>query len=376
MRTAELFEPLPLRRGPAMKNRFMLAPLTNQQSAPDGRATDDDVEWMKRVARGGYALVQTCATTVEAGGRAFRGQLGIHDDDLAPELSRMADAIRAGGALSAVQIHHAGHRARPELGGVPAPASEGNAPGYAALNLDEVERIRDSFVHAARRAERAGFDGVAVHGAFGWILSEFLSPLLNRRTDRYGGSLENRARLIFEVIDGIRAACRPDFQIGLRLSVERYGLRFEELVDVAAEVMHQQKIDYFDLALWDSRQAAPEGSYRDRSMLSAFTGLPRHGVRLGVAGKIRDVARCAELLQEGCDFVLIARAAILCPDFPLRARANPAYVSPTLPVSAAHLREMGLSLPFIDYMRTAWDGFVAREDAEHCPTKTDDQPRI
>lgn len=363
MSVSDLFKPLTLQHGPAMKNRFMLAPLTNQQSGSDGTATEDDIAWMARAAHGGYALMQTCATTVEAGGRAFKGQLGIHDDGLLPGLMRMADAIRLGGALSAVQLHHAGHRAQPGLGGIPAPASDGNAPGYAALTTSEVERVRDSFIKAAQRAEKAGFDGVAVHGAFGWVLSEFLSPELNRRTDRYGGSLENRSRLTFEVIDGIRAACRPDFQIGFRLSVERYGLRFEELVDVTAEAMRQSKIDYFDLALWDSQQVMHEGKYRGRSMLSAFTELSRHGVRLGVAGKIRDAARAAELLDEGCDFAVIARGAILCPDFPARVRTDPNYTGPTLPVTADYLRSVGLSEPFIDYMRTAWDGFVSRGPA-------------
>ena len=363
MSAPDLFEPLTLLRGSAMKNRFMLAPLTNQQSRPDGGASGYDIDWAARAAHGGFALMQTCAATVQATGKAFHGQLGVHDDRCLEGLAAMAGAIRQGGALSAVQLHHAGHRARRDLGGVPAPASDGSAPGAPALSAGQVEHIRDSFVHAAERAERAGFDGVAVHGAFGWILSEFLSPLLNRRTDRYGGSLENRSRLIFEVIDGIRAACRPDFQIGLRLSVERYGLKLQEVRDVAAEAMRQAKIDYLDLALWDARQRVREGAHEGPTVLSLFAELPRHGVRLGVAGKVMGGERAAELLEEGCDFVLIGRGAILRPDFPRRVRHDPAYACPALPVSNGYLQGVGLSPPFIDYMRTAWDGFVARDVA-------------
>ncbi|NUU03145.1 NADH:flavin oxidoreductase [Herbaspirillum robiniae] len=357
MPVSDLFKPLTLLHGPAMRNRFMMAPLTNQQSGADGIASEFDHDWIAQLAQGGYALIQTCATTVEAGGIAFARQLGIHDDDHLLGLAQMAAAIRAGGGLSAVQLHHAGHRANPRLGGIPSPASGATLPGVRALATEQVERIRDSFIAAARRAELAGFDGVAVHGAFGWILSEFMSPYLNDRKDKYGGSVENRARLTIEVIEGIRRACGPDFQVGWRLSVERYGLRLEELREIAAEIMARELIDYLDLALWDSAQVVEEGAFIGKHMLSVFTSLPRHGVRLGAAGKIMGAQRAAQLLEEGCDFVLIGRAGILKRDFPLQVMANPWYDSPPLPVTAGYLRRGGLSERFITHMR-GWPAFV------------------
>lgn len=343
-----------------MKNRFMLAPLTNQQSDHDGSASRFDQHWIEQLAQGGYALIQTCATTVEAGGIAFARQLGIHNDAHLPGLTRMATAIREGGGLSAVQLHHAGHRANPLLGGIPSPASSGTLPGVRALTTEQVERVRDSFIAAARRAELAGFDGVAVHGAFGWILSEFMSPFLNDRTDQYGGSVENRSRLTVEVIEGIRRVCGPDFQIGWRLSVERYGLRLEELRDIAGAILERELIDYLDLALWDSAQIVQDGTFRGKSMLSVFATLPRRGVRLGVAGKIMSAQRAAQLLGEGCDFVLIGRAGILQRDFPLQVQTNPYYETPKLPVPAEFLRMGGLSERFINHMR-GWQTFVERD---------------
>jgi 2,4-dienoyl-CoA reductase-like NADH-dependent reductase (Old Yellow Enzyme family) len=357
MSVSALFEPLTLAHGPALRNRFMLAPLTNQQSEHDGSASPFDQEWIRQLAQGDYALIQTCAATVEAGGKAFDRQLGIHSDAHLPGLTEMAASIRKEGGLSAVQLHHAGHRARPELGGLPAPASSSTVPGVKALTTDQVERIRDSFVAAARRAERAGFDGVAVHGAFGWILSEFMSPSLNDRTDKYGGSTENRARLTLEVIEGIRRACGPDFQIGWRLSVERYGLRLEELRDVTADILDRELIDYLDLALWDSTQVVGEGAFRGRTLLSVFTDLPRKGVRVGAAGKIMSAQRAGQLLDEGCDFVLIGRAGILQRDFPRQVKADPQYDSAKLPVTAQHLRTGGLSERFINYV-SGWPNFV------------------
>jgi 2,4-dienoyl-CoA reductase-like NADH-dependent reductase (Old Yellow Enzyme family) len=359
MSVSSLFKPLTLLHGRPMRNRFMLAPLTNQQSELNGVATEFDQDWFHQISRSGYGLVHTCATTVEAGGIAFARQLGVHSDDHLPGLAGMATSIREGGGLSSVQLHHAGHRANPRLGGIPSPASSRTLPGVSALTTGDVERIRDSFIAAARRAEQAGFDGVAPHGAFGWILSEFMSPLLNDRTDKYGGSLENRARLTIEVIEGIRRACGPDFQIGWRLSIERYGLLLEELREIVSEILRLELIDYLDLALWDSAQIVGTGSFRGKTMLSVFTDLPRGGVRVGTAGKIMSAQRCAELLDEGCDFVLIGRAGILERDFPLRVKENPRHESPTLPVTAEFLRQGGLSERFIDHMR-GWESFVQR----------------
>lgn len=357
MSVENLFKPLSFLHGPAMRNRFMMAPLTSQQSEHDGTASEYDQDWMEQLAQSGYGLIQTSAATVEAGGIAFERQLGIHSDAHLAGLRAMADAIRAGGGLSAVQLHHAGHRAKPQVGGVPAPASGNTIPDIKAISTEEVGRIRDHFIEAAQRAQLAGFDGVSVHGAFGWILSEFLSSHLNDRTDQYGGSLENRARFTMEVIEGIRRACGPEFQIGWRLSIERYGLRLEEMRELTAEIFDKELIDYLDLALWDSAQVVREGTYQGKSMLSVFTGIPRKGVRLGVAGKIMSAQRAGELLEEGCDFVLIARAGILQRDFPLQVKANAMYESPELPVTADFLRRGGLSERFIDTMR-GWQTFV------------------
>lgn len=357
MSVSDLFKPLTLLHGPAMRNRFMLAPLTSQQSDHDGTASKYDQLWMEQLAQGGYGLIQTSAAIVEAGAIAFERQLGIHSDKHLPGLTQMATAIREGGALSAVQLHHAGHRAQPSVGGIPAPASNNTLPNIKAITTEEVERIRDSFIAAAKRAHLSGFDGISVHGAFGWILSEFLSPNLNDRNDKYGGSIENRARFTIEVIEGIRKACGPDFQIGWRLSIERYGLRLEELREITAEIFNKELIDYLDLALWDSTQIVREGTFQGKTMLSVFTELPRKRVRLGAAGKIMSAQRASELLEEGCDFVLIARAGILQRDFPLQVKANPMYDSPQLPVTAEYLRQGGLSERFIDTMR-GWQTFV------------------
>src|SRR3569833_3010405 len=246
----KLFEPLPLARGPALKNRFMLAPLTNQQSHPDGILSDEEFHWLTMRADGGFGLVMTCAAHVQAVGQGFPGQLGVFGDQHLEGLTRLAHTIKAKGANAAMQLHHAGNRSPKALVGTPVCPSDDETSGARALTLSEVERLRDDFIAAAKRAERAGFDGVEIHGAHGYILAQFLSGEVNRREDRYGGSAENRARIVLEIIDGVRAQCRADFQLGLRLSPERFGLKLMEIRDLAGQVMRAGTLDYLDMSLW------------------------------------------------------------------------------------------------------------------------------
>ena len=357
----QLFEPLSLARGPSLKNRFMLAPLTNLQSHPDGRLSDEEFHWLTLRAKGGFGLTMTCAAHVQAVGQGFAGQLGVFGDQHIEGLTRLARDIKAKGSVSSVQLHHAGNRSPKALVGAPVGPSADEKSGARALSTAEVEGLRDDFIAAAKRAETAGFDGVEVHGAHGYVLAQFLSAEVNHRDDRYGGSLENRARIVFEIIDGIRAGCRADFQIGLRLSPERFGLKLAEIRDVAAEVLRQGRIDYLDMSLWDVAKEPVEEPYQGRTLMSYFTDLPRGDIRVGAAGKVMTAEQAARVLQAGCDFVMIGRAAILRHDFPDRVRRDATYQSPPLPVTAEHLRDEGLSPTFIKYMST-WQGFVAAEE--------------
>ena len=194
-------------RGPAMANRFMLAPLTNLQSLPDGTLSDDEIHWLDMRAQGGFGLVMTAAAHVQRQGQGFPGMLGIWSDDHLPRLTDLATKLRQHGSLSSVQLHHAGMRSPAELiGEAPQGPFADAETGTRALSTAEVEQLRDDFIAAAVRAEKAGFDGVEVHGAHGYVLAQFLDATNNQRDDRYGGSFENRTRLILEVIDGIRAS--------------------------------------------------------------------------------------------------------------------------------------------------------------------------
>lgn len=359
----DLFAPLAFARGPGMKNRFMLAPLTNLQSHADGCLSDDEFHWLTLRAQGGFGLTMTCAAHVQAQGQGFPGQLGVFSDTHVEGLTRLAAAIKAQGSLAMMQLHHAGMRAPAKLiGGTPVCPSDNAETGARALSPAEVEQLAEDFVAAALRAERAGFDGVEIHGAHGYVISQFLSPEINQRTDRYGGSPGNRARLLFDIVTGVRARCRPGFVLGVRLSPERFGLKLAEIRAVAQQLLAGGAIDLLDLSLWDVAKEPEEAEFRGRTLLSWFTELERGSTRLGAAGKIMSAEDARRVLAAGADFCVIGRAAILHHDFPLRVQADPGFKAVPLPVTAGYLRNEGLGPAFVGYMAT-WKGFVLPEPA-------------
>jgi 2,4-dienoyl-CoA reductase-like NADH-dependent reductase (Old Yellow Enzyme family) len=345
--------------GPSMRNRLMLAPLTNQQSHTDGTLSDDEHHWLTMRAEGGFGLTMTCAAHVQAVGQGFPGQLGIFDDRHLEGLSRLAADLRASGTVSYVQLHHAGNRAPAELiGTTPVCPSEDAATGARALSTGEVEQVISDFVAAAQRADRAGFDGVELHGAHGYLLCEFLSAELNRRTDRYGGSPQARRRILFEILDGIRSTCRPDFAVAVRLSPERFGMVIDEVRDTFVELAATGHVDLLDMSLWDIRKHPREEAYADRHLTDIVTQWPRGDVKLGVAGKIHDPADIDWVLAQGVDVAVLGRVAILHHNYPDLLEANPSFVPRRPPASPDILLSEGLSRTFVNYMAQNFPGFV------------------
>ena len=347
--------------GLRMKNRFMLAPMTNSQSHEDGTLSDDEFHWLTLRAKGGFGLTMTCASHVQKVGQGFAGQLGIFDDIHIDGHRRLAAAIKSEGSLAVVQLHHAGMRSPEELiGQKPVCPSNNEETGARALSLDEVRELRDDFIRAAVRAKSAGYDGVEIHGAHGYILTQFISEQYNHRDDEYGGSLANRARIIFEIAEGIREQCGGNFLLGVRLSPERFGLKLQEILELAQQVIDSELFDFLDVSLWDSFKAPQEEEQKHRTLLEHITTLDMKAVKLTVAGKIGSSKQVQQILAAGVDFVSVGRAAILHYDYPMKVMADPEFEPVSNPVSASYLKEQGLGPAFIEYMRR-WKGFVEPE---------------
>lgn len=351
--------PFTFKCGVTMNNRFMLAPLTNQQSHEDGKLSNEEFHWLTMRAKGQFGLVMTCASHVQEIGKGFSGQLGIYSDNLIDGHKRLAKAIKSEGSLAVIQLHHAGMRSPKEIIGTKAVCpSDSEKHNARALTIAEIKHLKDDFINAATRAKRCGYDGVEIHGAHGYIIGQFLSSEINKRTDDYGGSLENRSRLLFEIINEVRKRCGENFLLGVRLSPEKFGMKLSEIKTISQQLIDANQIDFLDLSLWDCFKTPEEHPESDRNLLEHVLQLNFKNVKLTVAGHIRTGMDVQKVLDMGVDFVTIGRSAILHHDFAKLVIANPDFVPVENPVSVAYLRNEGLSADFITYMRR-WDGFVA-----------------
>lgn len=344
--------------GLTMNNRFMLAPLTNRQSHESGQLSDDEFKWLTMRAKGEFGMVMTCASHVQEIGKGFNGQLGVFSDALNNGHKKLAKAINSEGSLAVIQLHHAGMRTPHELiNKKPVCPSNNEKTNARALTLQEVHQLRDDFITAAVRAKKCGYDGAEVHGAHGYILTQFLSAEINFRTDEYGGSLENRARLIFEIVNGIRERCGREFLLGVRLSPERFGMNIDEVKWVSQQLINQGNIDFLDISLWDCFKMPNEEKHQDMTLLEHFKSLDFKNVKWTVAGKISNAIDVQKILDAGVDFVSIGTSGILHHNFPRLVIDNPEFEPINIPVSEEHLKKEGLSDTFITYLKR-WPNFI------------------
>ena len=361
--TPPVLSPLMFRNGQTARNRVALAALTNCQSHEDGTVSEEERAWLEARARGGFGIVSTCAAHVSLDGKGFPGEMGFFDDKHLPGLTALASSLRKDGALSIAQLVHAGARSPTALTGlVPWGPSEiteaprGFDPARAGTEEDILRAIGD-FESAAVRAHEAGFQGVELHGAHGYLLTQFLSVVTNRRTDRWGGSFENRARMIREVTRAARKRLPADFLVGARISPEDFGqikgLDLDESLTLAKWLV-EDGLDFLHLSLWDTNLMCTKRP--DTHPITAFREvLPRDLVLL-VAGKIWTRTEAEALLERGADAVALGRSAICNPSW-ANDVADTKWEPRRPPLTAAELNARGLSDKFVAYMRR-WKGFV------------------
>jgi 2,4-dienoyl-CoA reductase-like NADH-dependent reductase (Old Yellow Enzyme family) len=355
-----LFDPLVFRSGLTIRNRIVLAPLTNMQSNADGSLGDDELRWLTSRADGGYGIVMTCAAHVAKDGQGWPCELGVFDDALLPGLTRLAAALRDRGVAPFVQIFHGGVRAdRNVTGVVPWSASEGD--GARAATEDDIRRVIGQFVDAAARARRAGFDGVEIHGAHGYLFTQFLSATQNRRTDEWGGPLAHRARLVRETMRAIRAHVGPSFTVGVRLSPEDFGnargLDLDESIQTA-RWLAEDGADFIHLSLWQSLQ--PTAKRPDAYAIPLFRSALPSETTLLAAGAIWTRAEAERVLALGANAAVLGRSAIANADWPRRA-LDPAWQPRRPPVTIESLCKSGLSRRFAESMRR-FKGFVVEAE--------------
>jgi len=251
--------------GMTLTNRFVRSATFEGMAAEDGAPTPGLIKLMVDLARGGVGLIISSHAYVSKEGQAGPWQLGVYADELIPGLSRMTEAVHERGGRIVMQLAHAGYHASAKLSGVK-PVAPSDLEGMAkyprgALTEEGIQTIVKAFAEAARRAKQAGFDGVQIHGAHGYLLSQFLSPIYNHRTDAYGGEILNRSRILMMVLKAIRESVGPGFPVLIKMNCGDFqdnGLELGDAIQVG-EMLEKEGIDAIELSggLLTGRKMSP-----------------------------------------------------------------------------------------------------------------------
>lgn len=349
------------RCGKTAKNRTMLAAMTNKQSHENGVLSADEIAWLVRRGKGGFGITTTAAAHVTKTGKGWSGEMGVWGDHHIDGLSNMAHQLRDTGTLSLVQLFHGGMRAPVSLNNVqPISASAYTEPHMEgvytrAMTNPEVKEMILSFTQAALRCQRAGFDGVEIHGAHSYLISQFLGTKTNYRVDKWGGDIVGRSRLLVEIIESIRNAVGNQFLISVRISpvIESIGITLSDSLELA-KLLSKTEMDMIHVSCWDVFQDVDDGN--DASLTKRFCQVVPREIPVVSTGGVWSAQDAQWLMEEGADIVGVARVAIGHPDWP-KGLQDKKYNPARPPFSVEHLQNALLSPKFVEYMQR-WKNFV------------------
>jgi 2,4-dienoyl-CoA reductase-like NADH-dependent reductase (Old Yellow Enzyme family) len=323
---APLLKSFKFKNGIELKNRIVMAPMTNFSSNQDGTVTDEEVEYYERRSEG-VGMVITACTYVTASGKGFPGEFGADTDEMIPSLRRLASAIQAKGAKAILQIFHGGREVPPEL--VPdgdvvsasdVPSAE-DKPVPRPLTASELESIIRDFGETTRRAIEAGFDGVEIHGANGYLIQQFFSPHANRREDQWGGSLEKRMAFPIAVVDSVQKAVAEhgddSFIVGYRFSPEEPqtpGITMDDTLKLV-EALSEKNLDYLHASLMDFWSKPRRGADDTRPRIELIKEKAGDRVPVIGVGSIYTADDALKALESGVPLIALGREIIIDPDW-------------------------------------------------------------
>ncbi|QCO99901.1 FAD-dependent oxidoreductase [Arthrobacter sp. 24S4-2] len=305
-----------------LRNRLASAPMERNYGTTDGHITGQYIDYLVTRAQAGLGMVTTEATYVRADGKGRTHQLGLHTDAVIPGLRKLTDALHAEGALAAVELNHGGRTAQAAVSGfknlAPSPVPCGAAGGEVPRELTVAECLNlvAAYGQAARRAVEAGFDVINIHGAHGYLIHQFMSPISNHRTDEFAAP----ERFMNLVIDEVRRAA-PDAIVGMRVSVVEGpadGITAEQQLEIIGRA-HLDRLDFLDISAGSYEAGewiVQSGEWKPGILADYAKTYRRFGLPLGMAGRLNSPAIIEEVLSEGtCDFVSLARAIHADPAF-------------------------------------------------------------
>lgn len=303
-----------------LKNRLVMPPMATAKSEEDGSISNDVLNYYDEKSKGGYiGLIIIEHSFISQQGKASNRQLSISKDSDVVKLKSLADIIHKNGSKAVMQINHAGSAASETVTGliVVGPSSVSNPFKSDAvpkeLSINEIKVIINQFKDAAVRVKKAGFDGVEIHSAHGYLLNQFMSPITNKRNDEYGGNLSGRIRLHLDIIKEVRNAVGDDFPILLRLGASDYmegGITIEDS-EIAAKEFEKAGIDMLDISGGFCRFILP--GHDEQGYFSPLSKAIKETVSIPVmvTGGITDSDAAEDILKEGkADFIGVARAIL------------------------------------------------------------------
>lgn len=303
-------------KGFRVRNRIVLPPMVCiGYSDESGMVCERNLRHYNERTDGGAGIIIQEATAVRKEGRTAPGQLGIWSDDQIPGLSELSTLVRGHGAISLLQLHHAGTVTPPEISPVNrGPSPDPLKPGSVALTIREIKELVSDFVSSALRAREAGFDGIELHGAHGYLLNQFANPTWNERIDNYGGNFENRMKFASEIITGIRSECGTDFIVGYRLGVNTPTL--EDGIKTAIW-LESQGVDYLHVSHGGNLKnlpRPPKGFDFNWIVYSGVSVKQHVGIPVIVVNEIKTPERADFLIRSGmADFVAVGRPQLADP---------------------------------------------------------------
>jgi 2,4-dienoyl-CoA reductase-like NADH-dependent reductase (Old Yellow Enzyme family)/NADPH-dependent 2,4-dienoyl-CoA reductase/sulfur reductase-like enzyme len=305
-----------------LKNRLVMPPMATNYASKEGEVTERQIAYYEERAKGGIGLIIVEVSCVDMPvGKGMGRQIAIDDDKFIPGLSNLAKAIKRRGAGAAIQLHHAGRQTTSKITHnqpvAPSPVTgDGDPP--RELTLEEIAGLIQRFAEAALRAKRAGFDGVEIHGAHGYLVSQFLSPLSNRRQDAYGGSLENRARFLLEIIKAARNQVGKDYPLWCRLSAVEIGaaggITLEETQNVA-KLAEKAGVDAIHVSAHQVGPSRRPPMAQPACYFVPWAGAIKEAVSVPVIAVSRILPELAEdvIVDGNADFVSIGRQLLVEP---------------------------------------------------------------
>ncbi|PGV55154.1 NADH-dependent flavin oxidoreductase [Bacillus sp. AFS037270] len=323
---SKLFESFTFRSGITIKNRIVMAPMTTWSSNDDLTISDEEVKYYKQRVNG-VGLVITGCTHVSPNGQGFTNEFAGYNDEFIPSLRKLVDAAKSGGSPAVLQIFHAGDKALPGLDTVSASAYQTEATPFGPsvetreLSHEEILSTIRAFGETTRRAIEAGFDGVEIHAAHGFLIQNFWSPATNKRTDQWGGTLENRLRFPLAIIKEIKKviethATKP-FILGYRFSPEESskvdGLRMKDTYELI-DFLIEQNLDYIHASL-DNVPSKPVDSQDEKTRLELIIERANGKVPVLAAGSMITPDDALIAMELGLPLVAIGHALIMNPDW-------------------------------------------------------------